>query len=125
MLAPLHEFNWQTSGKKRTYLRGKFYFPSFSIRLKTITKFGPFLLLFLCKFHFRLLIPNCIFSGVGVKPKSVLCLYCEYPISAWENQSNISLRPLTSITAHPTFAVIHLFPDSIQAQMDFPHCLSP
>ena len=43
----------------------------------------------------------------------------------WEQLNNIFSRPLNNITKGPQWAVTGNFANSIQADMDFHHCLSP
>ena len=66
-----------------------------------------------------------ILSNVDVNPTSVLKRFCEHPRLTWNHLNNIPSRPLTNITYGPNFAVTRDFPNSIQADMDFQHCLSP
>ena len=66
----------------------------------------------------------CILSGVNVKPKGVLKLFCDNPNLTWNHVNNIPLRPLTGITKGPLYAVTRSFMNSIQADMNFNHCLS-
>ena len=67
----------------------------------------------------------CILSGVNVKPMGVLKLFCDHPALIWNHVNNIPLRPLTGITKGPQYAVTRSFVNSIQADMNFSHCLSP
>ena len=67
----------------------------------------------------------CILSGVNVKPKGVLKLFCDLPNLTWNHVNNIPSRPLTGITKGPQYAVTRHFVNSIQADMNFNHCLSP
>ena len=67
----------------------------------------------------------CILSGVNVKPKGVLKLFCDLPNLTWNHVNNIPSRPLTGITKGPQYAVTRHFVLSIQADMNFNHCLSP
>ena len=67
----------------------------------------------------------CILSGVNVKPKGVLKLYCDHPNLTWNHVNNIPSRPLTGITKGPQYAVTRQFVNSIQADMNFDHCLTP
>ena len=64
-------------------------------------------------------------SGVNVKPKGVFKLFCDLPNLTWNNVNNIPSRPLTGITKGPQYAVTRHFVNSIQADMNFNHCLSP
>ena len=66
-----------------------------------------------------------ILSNVIVKPKDVLKLFCDHPNFTWALVNNIPSRPLTNITKGPEYAVTHNFTNSVQADMDFPHYLSP
>ena len=70
------------------------------------------------------LVPH-TFSGVNVKPKGVLKLFCNHPNLTWNHVNNILSRPLTGITKGPQYAVTRSFVNSIQADMNFSHCLSP
>ena len=67
----------------------------------------------------------CILPGVSVKPKGVLELFCEYPNLTWHHVNFIPSRPLTGITTGPQYAVPRSFVNSIQADLNFSHCLSP
>ena len=67
----------------------------------------------------------CFVSGVNVKPTGVIKLFCDHPNLAWEHVNNIASRPLTNITKGPQFAVTRNFTISIQADMNFSHCLFP
>ena len=67
----------------------------------------------------------CILSGVNLKPKGVLQLFCVHPNLTWNHVNNIPSRPLTGITKDPQYAVTRSFLNSIQADMNFSHCLSP
>ena len=65
----------------------------------------------------------CMLSGVNVKPKGVLKLFCEHPNLTWDHVNNIPSRPLTGITKGPQYAVTRSFVNSIQADMNFsPYC---
>ena len=67
----------------------------------------------------------CILSGVDVKPTGVLKVFCDYPNLTWNHLTNIPSRPLTGITKGPEYAVTRSFINSIQANMNFSHCLTP
>ena len=67
----------------------------------------------------------CILSGVNVKPTAVLKVFCDYPNLTWNHLTNIPSLPLTSITNGPEYAVTRSFIDSVQAVINFSHCLSP
>ena len=72
----------------------------------------------------------CILSGVNVKPKNVIKLFCDHPNLTWNHVKNIPSRPLTGITKGPqplpnAPAVTRSFINSIQADINFSHCLSP
>ena len=67
----------------------------------------------------------CILSGVNVKPTGVSKLFCNHPNLTWNHLTNIPSRPLTGITKGPQYAVTRSFVNSIQADMNFNHCLSP
>ena len=71
-----------------------------------------------------LLVPY-ILSGVNVKPMGVLKMSCDHPNSTWEHVNTIHSRPLTNIVKRHLYAVTRNFAKSIQAHMDFYHCLSP
>ena len=61
----------------------------------------------------------------NVKPTGVLKLICGHLNLTWENIKKIPSRPLTIITKGPQYAVTGNFANSIQADMDLSHCLSP
>ena len=67
----------------------------------------------------------CILSGVNVKPTGVLKVFCDYPNLTWNHVNINPSRPLTGITKGPQYAVTRSFINSIQADMNFGHCLSP
>ena len=67
----------------------------------------------------------CILSGVNVKPKDLLKLFCDHPNLTWNHVNSIPSRPLTGITKGPQYAVTRQFVNSIQADMNFDHCLTP
>ena len=67
----------------------------------------------------------CILSGVNVKPTGVLKLFSDHPNLTWNHLNNIPSRPLTGITKGPQYAVTRNFVNSIQADMNLSHCLSP
>ena len=67
----------------------------------------------------------CILSGVNVKPTGVLKVFCDNPNLTWNHLTNIPSRPLTGITKGPEYAVTRSFVNSIQADMNINHCLSP
>ena len=67
----------------------------------------------------------CILSRVEVKPKGVLKLFCDHPNLTWNHVNNFPSRPLTGITKGPQYAVTRQFINSMQADMNFSHCLSP
>ena len=67
----------------------------------------------------------CILSSVNVKPTGVIKLFCDCPSWTWSHLNNIPSRLLTSITKESEFAVTRSFVNSIQANMNFSHCLSP
>ena len=67
----------------------------------------------------------CILCGVNVKPTGVLKLFCDHPNLTWNHLTNIHSRPLIGITTSPQYAVTRSFINSIQADMNFSHCLSP
>ena len=67
---------------------------------------------------------TCILSIVNVKPPGVWKLFCDHPNLIWDHVDNILARPLTSITKGPDYAVTCNFTNSVDADMDFRHCLS-
>ena len=67
----------------------------------------------------------CILSGINVKPKGVLKLFCDHLNLTWSHVNNIPSRPLTGITKGPQYAVTRSLIKSIQADMNCSHCLSP
>ena len=67
----------------------------------------------------------CILSGVNIKPTGVLKVFCDHPNLTWNHLTNVPSRPLTGITKGPEYAVTRSFINSIQADMNFSHCLSP
>ena len=67
----------------------------------------------------------CILFGVIVKPTSVIELFCDHPNLNWDHVNNIPSRPLTGISKCPQYAVTRSSVNSIQAVMNFSHCLSP
>ena len=68
---------------------------------------------------------SCILSGVNVKPTGVLKVFYDHPNLTWNHVNNIPSRPLTGIFNGPQYAVTRSFINSIQADMNFNHCLSP
>ena len=60
-----------------------------------------------------------------MKPTGVLKLLCDHPNLTWNHVNNILSHPLTDITKGPQYAVTRSFINSIQADMNFSHCLSP
>ena len=67
----------------------------------------------------------CILSGVNVKPTTVLKVFCDHPKLTWNHLTNIPSRLLTGITKGPEYAVTRSFINSIQADMNFSHSLTP
>ena len=67
----------------------------------------------------------CILSSVNVKTTGVTKLLCDHPNLTWNQLNNIPSRPLTGITKGPQYAVTRNLVNSIQADMNFSHCLSP
>ena len=67
----------------------------------------------------------CILSGVKVKLTDVTKVFCDYPFLTWNHVNIIPSRPLTGFTKGPQYAVTRSFINSIQADMNFSHCLSP
>ena len=59
-----------------------------------------------------------------IKATGVIKLFCDYSNLTWHQLNNIPSCPLTSITKGPHWAIARKFPDSIQADMNFRHCLS-
>ena len=81
----------------------------------------------ICDVNFNVnspLVPCNLFS-VNVEPISVLKLFCDHPNITWEHVNNIPSHLLTISTKGPQYAVAQNFANSIQADMDFRHCLSP
>ena len=68
---------------------------------------------------------SCVPSSVNVKPTGIIKLLCDHPNLTWNHVNNIPSRPLTGITKGPQYAVTRSFINSIQADMNFSHCLSP
>ena len=66
-----------------------------------------------------------ILSGVNAEPLGVLKVFCDHPNLTWNHLTNIPSRPLNGITKGPEYAVTRSFVNSIQADMNFNHCLSP
>ena len=67
----------------------------------------------------------CILSSVDVKSTGEMKLFCDHPYLTWDHVNNILSRPLTNITKVPHYAVTRNFLNSLQAGMNFSHCLSP
>ena len=67
----------------------------------------------------------CILSSVDVKPTGVLKVFCDHPNLTWDHVNNTPSRPLTGITKGPQYAVTRQFINSLQADMNFSHCLPP
>ena len=67
----------------------------------------------------------CILSSVDVRPTGVTKLFCDHPNLTWDHVNNIPSRRLTNITKGPQYAVTRNFVNSLQAHMNFSHCLSP
>ena len=67
----------------------------------------------------------CILSNVNKKPMGVIQLFCDHPDSTWEHVNIIPSRALTNITKGPEYTVSRDFTNSVPADMDFRHCLSP
>ena len=67
----------------------------------------------------------CILSSVDVEPTGVSKLFCDCPNSTWDHVNNIPSRTLSNITKGPQYAVTPHFLISLQADMNFSHCLSP
>ena len=67
----------------------------------------------------------CILSGINVKSSCVRKLFCDHPNLTWNHVNDIPSRPLTGLTKGPQYPVTRSFINSIQADMNFSHCLSP
>ena len=67
----------------------------------------------------------CILYNVDVKPTSVIQLFCDHSNLTWDHVNNIPSRALTGITKGPQYAVTRQFVNSIQAEMNFNHGISP
>ena len=67
----------------------------------------------------------CILSGINTKPRGVIKLICDHPNLTWNHVNNIHSHLLTGFTKCPQYAVTRNFVISIQAHMNFSHCLSP
>ena len=67
----------------------------------------------------------CILSSFNVEPTGVEKLFCVDSNLTWEHSINVTSRPVNSNTKGPEDAATRNFPNSIQADMDFSHCLSP
>ena len=67
----------------------------------------------------------CILSGVNVKPTGVIKVFCDHHNLTWNHVNNIPSRPSTGITKGPQYAVTRSFLNSIQADTNFSHWLSP
>ena len=65
----------------------------------------------------------CLLSSVNVKPTGILRVFCDRSDLCWEHVNNIPSRTLTNITKRAQYAVTRNFENSIQAGMDFRHCL--
>ena len=52
-------------------------------------------------------------------------MFCDHPNLTWNHVNNIPSRPLTGISTGPEYAVTRSFINSVQADMNFSHCLSP
>ena len=65
-----------------------------------------------------------IFSSVNVKSTGVSRLFCDHPNLTCGHVNNIPSRPLTNITNGPQYVVKRNVANSIQADVDFRHCLS-
>ena len=96
------------------------------MNLPLLMKIGP-ALIFFSDVNFTLNSPLvlCILLCVKVKPTGVLKLFCDHPYLTWERVNYIPSRPLPNITKGPQYAVRLNFASSIQADIDFRHCLSP
>ena len=66
----------------------------------------------------------CILSGDNVRLTGVIKVFCDHPNLTLNHLTNIPSRPLTGITKGPEYAVNRSFINSIQADMNFSHCLS-
>ena len=81
----------------------------------------------ICNLNFNVYSPlvPCVLSSVNVKPTGVIKLFCDHPNLTWNHVNNIPSRSLTGITKGPQYVVTRSFLNSIQADMNFSHCLSP
>ena len=66
----------------------------------------------------------CILSSVDVKPTGIIKLFCDHLNLTWKHVNIILSRPLTSVTKVPEYTVTRNSTNSVQADMDFHHCLS-
>ena len=57
-------------------------------------------------------------------PTGVLKLFCDHPNLTWDHVNNIPSRRLSNITKGPQYAVTRNFVNSLQADMNFSHCVS-
>ena len=64
-------------------------------------------------------------SNVDAKPTSLIQLFCDHKNLSWDHVNNIPSRSLTSITKGPQYAVRRQFVNSIQAEKNFNHGISP
>ena len=67
----------------------------------------------------------CILSSKNVEPTGVSKMFCDHLNLTWNHVNDTHLRPLTGITEGPQYAVTRNFVNSIQADMNFNHCLCP
>ena len=52
-------------------------------------------------------------------------MFCDHPNLTWDDVNIIPSRPLSNITKGPQYAVTRNFVNSLQADMNFSHCLTP
>ena len=69
--------------------------------------------------------PNSPLQGRERGPTGFLKAIFDHPILTWDLVKNIPSRPLTNISKGPQYAVTRIFVNSIQADMNLSHCLSP
>ena len=65
-----------------------------------------------------------ILTSVNVKPTGLLKVFCDDPNLTSEHVKYVPSHPLTNITKGSQYVVTRNFADSIQADVDFLHCLS-
>ena len=67
----------------------------------------------------------CILFSVNIKTTGILKLFCDHPKLIWDHVNIILSRPVTNITKGHQYAVTCNLANSLQADMDVNHCLSP